>query len=92
MTVYLDEILAAHREMAAEDNRSFEQLREEAMVCPPTRGFEAALKNVSRKAGAVIAEIKRRSPSKGILRPTLDPLVLSRSYACLLYTSPSPRD
>ena len=81
MTVYLDEILATHREMAAEDNRSFEQLREEAMACSSTRGFEAALNNASQSKGAVIAEIKRRSPSKGNLRPTLDPLALARSYA-----------
>ena len=79
MTVYLDEILASHREMAAKDSRSFEHLKEEARACSPTRGFEAALRQATR--GAVIAEIKRRSPSKGDLRPTLDPASLARSYA-----------
>ena len=85
MTVYLDEILAYHRQMATEDSRSFEHLKEEALTCPPTRGFEAALRRTSAGVeaakGAVIAEIKRRSPSKGDLRPTLDPTNLARSYA-----------
>ena len=85
MPVYLDEILADHRQTAADDERSFEQLKEEALACPPTRGFEAALRRASAEAGptkgAVIAEIKRRSPSKGNLRPMLDPLALARSYA-----------
>ena len=85
MPVYLDEILADHRQRAADDERAFEQLKEEALACPPTRGFEAALSRASAEAGpakgAVIAEIKRRSPSKGNLRPMLDPLALARSYA-----------
>lgn len=85
MSVYLDEILADHRQRAADDERAFEQLKEEALACPQTRGFEAALRRASSEAGpakgAVIAEIKRRSPSKGNLRPTLDPLALARSYA-----------
>lgn len=78
MTVYLDEILVAHRENAAKDDRPFEKLKEEAAACLPTRGFEAALR---RASGAIIAEIKRRSPSKGSLRPTLDSSALARSYA-----------
>ena len=85
MTVYLDEILAAHRQMADDDERAFEQLKEEALACPPARGFEAALRRASAEAGptkgAVIAEIKRRSPSKGNLSPLLNPLSLARSYA-----------
>ena len=85
MTVYLDEILAAHRQTAAADQRAFEHLKEEALACPPARGFEAALRRASAEAGAnkgaVIAEIKRRSPSKGNLRPMLDPVTLARSYA-----------
>ena len=85
MTVYLDEILATHRQMAADDERAFEQLKEEALACPPARGFETALRQASAVAGAnrgaVVAEIKRRSPSKGNLSPMLNPLSLARSYA-----------
>jgi indole-3-glycerol phosphate synthase len=78
MATYLDRILAEHRARAAEDRRSVERLREEAMAVPPPRGFTAAL------AGAdglgVIAEVKRRSPSRGDLAPDLDPADLARTY------------
>jgi indole-3-glycerol phosphate synthase len=46
---------------------------------PPTRGFRAQL--VAEPGLAVIAEIKRRSPSKGDLAPDLDAAVLARRYA-----------
>ena len=45
---------------------------------PPTRGFGAALRGQSRLA--VIAEIKRRSPSKGDLFADLDPAALAKAY------------
>lgn len=44
----------------------------------PTRGFRAALEG--RSTMAVISEVKRRSPSKGDLRPDLDPAALARAY------------
>lgn len=46
---------------------------------PPTRGFRAAL--TASTGLAVIAEIKRRSPSKGALHPDLDPTALASTYA-----------
>src|SRR5262245_41411016 len=48
-----------------------------AAVQPATRGFRAAL---SRSGVNVIAECKRRSPSKGLLRPEYDPVAIARSY------------
>lgn len=44
------------------------------------RGFRSALRAVSHDHLAVIAEIKRRSPSKGDLNPNLDPVGLARTY------------
>jgi indole-3-glycerol phosphate synthase len=80
---YLDSILVAHRRRAAGDARPKEMLDEMVSTLPPTRGFAAALR--VRVANdheiAVIAEIKRRSPSKGDLALDLDPAVLAGDYA-----------
>jgi indole-3-glycerol phosphate synthase len=73
---YLDAILRAHRASAVEDRRSFQSLLDEARACPTTRGFEQAL----REGFSVIAEVKRRSPSKGAIDPDLDPVELARAY------------
>jgi indole-3-glycerol phosphate synthase len=79
MTVtYLDKILDRHREMAAADTRSIESLVEEAKAMPGARGFRAAL--ADRADLGVIAEIKRRSPSKGDLNIGLDPAEWARVY------------
>jgi indole-3-glycerol phosphate synthase len=84
MATYLDKILAVHREAARADNRDVAALVAEAEKCPPARGFAAALRHRPRLAAgvpSVIAEIKRRSPSKGPLAPDLVPGVLAKSYA-----------
>jgi indole-3-glycerol phosphate synthase len=76
---YLDRILARHREVAAQDRRPLDDLVAQAGAMPPGRGFARAL---AADAGlAVIAEIKRRSPSKGDLRIGLDPVALAGAYA-----------
>jgi indole-3-glycerol phosphate synthase len=75
---YLDQILADHRETAGADERDLHGLVAEAVSQPPCRGFADAL----RADGlSVIAEIKRRSPSKGDLAPGLDPAAVARGYA-----------
>ena len=83
---YLDRILERHRETAAADTRPIEELLAQARAMPPTRGFRSAL--AGRNSLGVIAEIKRRSPSKGDLNADLDPAEMARSYerggaACL---------
>ena len=65
---YLGRIVAAHRAAAARDDRPLGPLIGEAAALPPTRGFTAAV--VADGLG-VIAEIKRRSPSKGDLNVAL---------------------
>ena len=77
---YLQKILDSHRLKAKNDNRSFEMLYEKASESVSTRGFKNALKMHSREGIAVIAEIKRRSPSKGNLFADLDPGVLAAEY------------
>ena len=49
---------------------------------PPTRGFAAALQRThDSSATAVIAEVKKGSPSKGVIRADFDPLAIAASYA-----------
>jgi indole-3-glycerol phosphate synthase len=78
MATYLDAILAAHRALAAEDARATGVLADRARALPPARGFRDALHGSDTLA--VIAEVKRRSPSKGPLAPDLDPADLARRY------------
>jgi indole-3-glycerol phosphate synthase len=76
--------VAAHRQAAAADTRPFDELMADARLRPPPRSFRAAL----ARGRALIAEVKRRSPSKGDLAPDLVPGVLAKAYeaggaACL---------
>jgi indole-3-glycerol phosphate synthase len=86
VATYLDRIVAAHREAARADIRPLDGLIEEATAQPPVRGFATALRSTAGLS--VVAEVKRRSPSKGDLDAGLDPAVLARAYeeggaACL---------
>jgi len=53
------------------------QVREAALVMAPTRDFKAAL---GGRQCAIIAEIKRRSPSKGLLRGDVDAAIMAEVY------------
>lgn len=75
---YLDSILQHHRERAANDKRSLDELVAAARSCVPPRGFAAAIRSTPHLA--VIAEFKRRSPSKGLLNGSMKPDVIARMY------------
>jgi indole-3-glycerol phosphate synthase len=78
MATYLDGILLAHRLTAAGDGRDEAELRRAVEGAEPTRGFAQALR--AADGLAVIAEVKRRSPSKGDLFADLDPARLAGQY------------
>ena len=80
MSTYLDDILAHHRERARSDTRRLDVLIQQAADIPPPRGFAAALVAEPGKL-SVIAEIKRRSPSAGVIRENLNPSALAGVYA-----------
>jgi indole-3-glycerol phosphate synthase len=80
----LQRILARKRDEVAERQRALPQREVEALadIADRPRGFMAALRErVERGDSAVIAEIKKASPSKGLLRPDFDPASIARSYA-----------
>jgi len=60
---------------------SLTELKQKAWDAPATRGFTAAIRNtIAANKPAVIAEIKKASPSKGVLRENFDPGQIAKSY------------
>jgi indole-3-glycerol phosphate synthase len=78
MATYLDRIIEWHRARAAADSRDLSELEAAARAAGEVRGFEEALRAGS--SIAVIAEVKRSSPSKGPLNPGLDAASVARAY------------
>lgn len=84
MSDILDRILAVKRtEIAtAGGAKALDVLEREARSMPPARDFVGALRaKVAAGRPAVIAEVKKASPSKGLLRADFDPPEIARSYA-----------
>ena len=79
MPSYLADILATHRAEARRDGRDLDELAAQAASLPtrPTRDFTGALRG---EGLSCIAEIKRRSPSKGDLNPDLQPDLVAKDY------------
>jgi indole-3-glycerol phosphate synthase len=79
----LRKILCRKREEVAQRSAvlPLNELSQLAQAAAPVRGFARALRDrVEAGQSAVIAEIKKASPSKGVLRENFDPAAIARSY------------
>ena len=74
-------VWAKDREVdAARERVPLQKLKQQIADLPPTREFIAALRAAFVKP-AVIAEVKKASPSKGVIREDFDPVAIARAYA-----------
>ncbi len=79
----LKRILGRKAEEVAANSQALDlgTLRNEARSAPAPRGFRSALKRTIDHGGAaVIAEIKKASPSRGVIREHFDPAAIAQSY------------
>lgn len=78
----LDQILQHKVKEVAEAKARvpLELLQDLALTMGPARGFARALKEKAASGTAIIAEVKKGSPSKGIIRADFDPVAIARIY------------
>ena len=85
MTVDVLERIGAYKRReieAAKSARPFDEVQRSARTAPPPRGFVRAIETaLADGRTALIAEIKKASPSKGLIRADFDPPALARAYA-----------
>lgn len=95
MPTILDEIVAATRQTIAADKATVpaSELRAQLRDLPPTRDFHAAL--AATADVRLIAEVKRASPSAGLIRADFDPVTIATIYqtagaACISVLTDKP--
>lgn len=82
MANILDKIIADKKAevSARRSQKSLEQLKEEAHSKPKCRNFYKAVTKPNRRGINVIAEVKKASPSAGVIREDFDPVAIAQTY------------
>src|SRR5262249_46627253 len=95
MSTILDRIVASKRKELAEAQAAFpsRELERRLGHAPPLRNFRAALERPGEVA--VLAEVKKASPSAGVIRADFDPVAIARTYekhgaACVSVLTDAP--
>ncbi|MEC0226941.1 indole-3-glycerol phosphate synthase TrpC [Paenibacillus alba] len=79
--MFLDKIVATKlAEVEAMSHFSIKEAEKLIAALPPCLGFEQALTVRNKRAMGLIAEVKKASPSKGLIREDFDPVLLAKSY------------
>ena len=82
MANILDKIVADKRAEVADrqSQRSLEQLKEQVRGLPKCRNFHKAVTRLNSRGINVIAEVKKASPSAGLIREDFDPVSIAQTY------------
>lgn len=80
--MYLDKIVATKNKEVEALSQSFslQQVEHNIASLPDTRGFREALVNRKHREMGLIAEVKKASPSKGLIREDFDPIAIAKGY------------
>ncbi|OKP86773.1 indole-3-glycerol phosphate synthase [Paenibacillus helianthi] len=81
--MYLERIVATKVKEVEALSKTFsiEEAKRQIAVLPPTRGFRNALTKSRNRSMGLIAEVKKASPSKGLIRADFDPVSIAQGYA-----------